>query len=72
MAEEVFGPLFLEHSELFSFLVYTREQIALLQGELPLLDVIRHEGVLVYGEDPFVETSGAGIPADRTPSTGDG
>lgn len=72
MAEKVFGPSFLEHGELFSFLVYTRQQIARLQGELPLLDVIRREGVLIYGEDPFVEVAGASIPADLTPATGDG
>jgi predicted nucleotidyltransferase len=71
-AEEIFGPLFLEYDELFSFIVYTENQLAQLRDTLPLLDEIRREGVLLYGEDPFAEAAGSGVPADRSPSTGYG
>jgi predicted nucleotidyltransferase len=65
LAEEVFGPLFLEYGEVFSPLVYTDVQFVQLQDRLPLLDEIRREGVLLYGQDPFAEAAGAGLPADR-------
>jgi predicted nucleotidyltransferase len=64
-AEEVFGPLFLEYGELFSFVVYTQEQIAQLWGQLPLLDEIQREGVLLHGRDPFAEAPSPRILADR-------
>ena len=64
-AEEVFGPLFLEYGELFSFVVYTQEQIARLWGQLPLLDEIQREGVLLHGRDPFAEAPSPRILADR-------
>ena len=72
LAEEIFGPLFLEYGELFSFLVYTSDQFKQLQDTLPLLDEIRREGVLVYGRDPFTPAAGPSLPADRPPATGDG
>ena len=65
LAEEVFGPLFWEYGELFSPIISTAEQLAELRGELPLLEAIRREGVLLYGQDPFTEAPGAGLPADR-------
>ena len=65
LAEEIFGPLFWEYGELFSPIIYTYEQLARLTGELPLLEVIRREGVLLYGQDPFAETPGPILPADR-------
>jgi predicted nucleotidyltransferase len=71
-AVEVFGPLFLEYRELFSFIVYTQDQLAQLRDTLPLLDEIRREGVLIYGQDPFTQTAGAGVSSDRSPSTGNG
>jgi predicted nucleotidyltransferase len=65
LAEEIFGPLFWEYGELFSPIIYTYEQLARLTGELPLLEAIRREGVLLYGQDPFVEATGSSLPADR-------
>jgi predicted nucleotidyltransferase len=65
LAEEVFGPLFLEYGELFSPIVYTDGQFVQLQDRLPLLDEIRREGVLLYGQDPFAEAPGPSLPADR-------
>jgi predicted nucleotidyltransferase len=65
LAEEVFGPLFWEYGELFSPLIYTAGQLAQLQGELPLLETIRREGVLLYGQDPFTKAPGSSLPADR-------
>jgi len=64
-AEEVFGPLFLEYGELFSFVVYTQKQIAQLWGQLPLLDEIQREGVLLHGRNPFAEAPGSSVLADR-------
>ena len=72
LAEQVFGPLFLEYGELFSFIVYTREQLAQLQDALPLLGEIRREGVLLYGHDPFTRTAGSSVSSRRAPSVGDG
>lgn len=54
-AEEVFGPLFLKFGQLFSFIVYTQEQLAQLRDVLPLLGEIQRQGVLLYGKDPFAE-----------------
>jgi predicted nucleotidyltransferase len=71
-AEEVFGPLFLEYGELFSFIVYTQDQFARLWDRLPLLAEIQREGILLYGQDPFSEATGWGVSSDRSPSTGDG
>lgn len=71
-AEEVFGPLFLEYGELFSFIVYTQDQLAQLRDVLPFLAGIQREGVLLYGQDPFAEAAGSGVSSDRSPSTGDG
>ncbi len=65
LAQEIFGPLFWEYGELFSPIVFTYEQLAKLTGELPLLEAIRREGVLLYGQDPFVEATGSSLPADR-------
>jgi predicted nucleotidyltransferase len=65
LAETIFGPLFLEYGELFSFIVYTREQLAKLQDALPLLGEIRREGVLLYGCDPFTGTAGASVSSRR-------
>jgi len=72
LAQEIFGPLFLEYGQLFSFVVYTQHQVAQLRDSVPLLDEIEREGVLLYGQDPFAEAAGAGIPAHISPSTGDG
>ncbi len=72
MAERVFGPAFLEHGQLFSFLVYTPEQLAHLRDELPVFKAVRRDGVLIYGEDPFVAATGARISEDRKPAIGDG
>jgi len=51
-AEKVFGLLFLEYGELFSFVAYTQDQFTQLRGLLPLLDEIEREGVLLYGMAP--------------------
>jgi predicted nucleotidyltransferase len=72
LAEEIFGPLFLEYGELFSFIVYSRQQFAQLRNTLPLLDEVRREGVLLYGPDPFTPTPGPSIPASRPPSVSNG
>lgn len=64
LAEEVFGPLFWEYGELFSPIIYTAGQLAQLKDELPLLETIRREGVLLYGQDPFVKAPGPSLPAD--------
>ena len=58
LAEEIFGPLFLQCGELFSFIVYTQAQLAQLQDILPLLDRVQREGVLLYGSDPFTRAAG--------------
>ncbi len=58
LSQEIFGHLFWEHGELFSFLVYSRAQFEELRGQLPLLDEVERDGVLLYGQDLFAETPG--------------
>jgi predicted nucleotidyltransferase len=58
LSQEIFGHLFWEHGELFSFLVYSKAQFEQLRGHLPLLDEVEREGVLLYGHDLFAETPG--------------
>ena len=72
LAQEVFGPLFLQYGELFSFIVYTQPQLRQLEEIMPLLAEIRREGVLLYGRDPFTQTAGASVSANRSSATGDG
>jgi hypothetical protein len=72
LAAEVFGPLFLEYGELFSFIVYTRDQLAQLEDMLPLLDAVRREGVLLYGQNPFTEAAGASLSSSRPPTISHG
>ena len=55
LSQEIFGPLFWEHGELFSFLVYSQAQFKELRGQLPLLDEVERDGVLLYGRDLFAE-----------------
>jgi predicted nucleotidyltransferase len=57
LSREIFGRLFWEYGELFSFLVYNQAQFEGLQGRLPLLDEVERDGVLLYGRDLFAETS---------------
>ena len=58
LSREIFGHLFWEHGELFSFLVYSKAQFEKLRGKLPLLDAIERDRVLLYGQDLFAETPG--------------
>jgi hypothetical protein len=71
-AVQIFGPLFLEYGELFSFIVYTQDQLAQVKGALPLLTEIQREGVLLYGQDPFIEAADSGLSEDRPSSVGNG
>ena len=57
LSQEIFGHLFWEHGELFSFLVYSKAQFEGLRGQLPLFDEVERDGVLLYGQDLFAETS---------------
>ena len=57
LAEAIFGPLFLEYSQLFSHIVYTPYQLAQLRDILPLMDEIKRDGVLLYGQDPFTRAA---------------
>ncbi len=58
LAEGIFGPLFWEYGELFSFLVYDKSRFDQLKDSLPLFQEIKSEGVLLYGRDVFAETPG--------------
>jgi predicted nucleotidyltransferase len=58
LSQEIFGQLFWEHGELFSFVVYSKAQFEGLRGQLPLLDEVEKDRVLLYGQDLFAETSG--------------
>jgi predicted nucleotidyltransferase len=58
LSQEIFGHLFWEHGELFSFLVYSQAQFEGLRGRLPLLDEVERDGVLLSGQDLFAETPG--------------
>jgi predicted nucleotidyltransferase len=53
LARKVFGRLFLDYGQLFSFIVYNKTQFQSLKDFLPLFDEVRREGVLLYGEDLF-------------------
>jgi predicted nucleotidyltransferase len=53
LARKVFGRLFLDYGQLFSFIVYNKTQFQGLKDFLPLFDEVRREGVLLYGEDLF-------------------
>ncbi len=53
LAEEIFGPLFLDYGQLFSFLVYSRAQVKELKILSPLFDEIARDGILLYGQNPF-------------------
>jgi predicted nucleotidyltransferase len=72
LAEQIFGPIFLEYGELFSFVVYTPAQFTQLRDILQLLDDIQREGVLLYGENPFTKAAGSRLSSDRVPSISDG
>ena len=72
LAEEVFGPLFWEYGELFSFLVYDKSRFDQLKNSLPLFQEIKSEGVLLYGRDVFAETPGQSLPQNRPPTIGNG
>ena len=58
LSQEIFGHIFWEHGELFSFLVYSKAQFERLRGQLPLFDEVERDGILLYGQDLFAETSG--------------
>jgi predicted nucleotidyltransferase len=58
LSQEIFGHLFWEHGELFSFVVYSKAQFEGLRGQLPLLDEVEKDRVLLYGQDLFTETPG--------------
>ncbi|MFB0534415.1 MAG: hypothetical protein ACETWR_05485 [Anaerolineae bacterium] len=58
LSQEIFGHLFWEHGELFSFVVYSKAQFEGLRGKLPLLDEVEKDRVLLYGQDLFAETPG--------------
>lgn len=53
LARKIFGRLFLDYGQLFSFIVYNEVQFQRLKDFLPLFDEVRREGVLLYGEDLF-------------------
>jgi predicted nucleotidyltransferase len=53
LARKVFGRLFLEYGQLFSFIVYNKAQFQRLKDFLPLFDEVRKDGVLLYGENLF-------------------
>ena len=53
LAKKVFGRLFLDYGQLFSFIVYNKAQFQRLRDVLPLFDEVRKDGVLIYGEDLF-------------------
>ncbi|MGA9349442.1 MAG: nucleotidyltransferase domain-containing protein [Anaerolineae bacterium] len=53
LAKRVFGRLFLDYGQLFSFIVYNKAQFQRLKDFLPLFDEVRRDGVLLYGEDLF-------------------
>lgn len=72
LAEQVFGSLFLTHGQLFSFLVYSRDRFRQLKDYLPLLITVGKEGILLYGEDPFDETTGKSVSQDRPAPSGHG
>ena len=54
LAEKVFGRLFLDYGQLFSFIVYNKAQFQRLKYFLPLFDEVRRDRVLLYGEDLFI------------------
>jgi predicted nucleotidyltransferase len=53
LAQKVFGCLFLDYGQLFSFIVYNKAQFQKLKDFLPLFDEVRRDGILLYGEDLF-------------------
>jgi len=53
LAKSIFGPLFLDYGQLFSFLLYSQAQLKALRSFLPLFDEIAQEGIVLYGRDPF-------------------
>jgi len=53
LAQSVFGPLFLDTGQLFSFLLYSETQLKALKGFLPLFDEIREDRIVLHGSDPF-------------------
>ena len=72
LSHDVFGPLFLEHGQLFSFLVYDQNQLQRLQDHLPLFAAVRKDGILLYGKDPFTKTTGQSLPENRSSPVGHG
>ena len=58
LSQEIFGHLFWQHGELFSFVVYSKAQFEGLRGQLPLLDEVEKDRILLYGQDLFAETPG--------------
>ena len=53
LAQKVFGCLFLDYGQLFSFIVYNKAQFQRLKDFLPFFDEVRRDGILLYGEDLF-------------------
>jgi len=62
----------LRDGQLFSFLLYSRAQLEGLRSLSPLFDQIAREGIVLYGQDPFAETTGSGVLANRSSPVGDG
>jgi len=58
LSQEIFGHLFWQHGELFSFVVYSKAQFEGLRGQSPLLDEVEKDRILLYGQDLFAETPG--------------
>ena len=58
LSQEIFGHLFWQHGELFSFMVYSKAQFEGLRGQSPLLDEVEKDRILLYGQDLFAETPG--------------
>jgi len=54
LSQEIFGPLFLNYGQLFSFQVYGRDQFRRIKDHLLFLPGLIKEAIILYGENPLI------------------